>query len=77
MRKLDSSSNDFERGSSCTFMLQSPNIGPIQAVRISSDGGGFGAEWHLKDIQVTALCRGDPCDDYLLPFPQWPAGKSL
>lgn len=54
VRKLDSSANDFERGTSCTFMLKSPNIGAIQSIRISSDNSGFGAAWHLKDIEVGA-----------------------
>ena len=50
-RKLDSSANDFERGAVNAFFLRSPDIGPLQRLRMSSSGGLLGGAWHLAKVK--------------------------
>jgi hypothetical protein len=68
VRKLDSSSNDFERGSTGTFFLMSPDLGPIQSLRINSDDGGLGSAWHLAHIVVTDSKSGE---QLVFPYNDW------
>lgn len=43
----ESSKNDFERGSCCTFELEAA-VGELQALRIGHDNTGLGPSWHLQ-----------------------------
>jgi len=67
-RKLDSSANDFERGSTGTFFLPSPDLGPMQSLRINSDDFGLGSAWHLAHITVTDSKSGEKL---VFPFNDW------
>ena len=52
MRKLDDSKDNFERGRTDVFKLESFDIGEVQKIRIGHDNAGVGAAWYLKDVKV-------------------------
>ena len=47
---LDSSANDFERGSTDQFQFQCPELGEISKIRIGHDDSGWGSGWFLDKI---------------------------
>uniref|UniRef100_A0A383W527 PLAT domain-containing protein n=1 Tax=Tetradesmus obliquus TaxID=3088 RepID=A0A383W527_TETOB len=51
--KLESSKNDFERGSCCCFKLDAA-VGELQALRIGHDNSGLGPTWHLQEVLVSS-----------------------
>ncbi|KAF6256823.1 hypothetical protein COO60DRAFT_1640423 [Scenedesmus sp. NREL 46B-D3] len=51
--KLESSKNDFERGSCCCFELDAA-VGEVQALRIGHDNTGLGPSWHLQEVLVSS-----------------------
>eukprot|EP00232_Nephroselmis_pyriformis_P000020 CAMPEP_0182904224 /NCGR_PEP_ID=MMETSP0034_2-20130328/31943_1 /TAXON_ID=156128 /ORGANISM="Nephroselmis pyriformis, Strain CCMP717" /LENGTH=161 /DNA_ID=CAMNT_0025039337 /DNA_START=10 /DNA_END=491 /DNA_ORIENTATION=- len=68
--KLTSSKDNFERGNSDTFFLDSvPDYGTANTIDIGHDGSGFGAGWHLASVEVTNLASGEvttfPCNRWL------------
>jgi hypothetical protein len=36
-----------------TYLLQAPDVGPLQQLEVSCKGGGMTAAWHLAHISVT------------------------
>ena len=52
MRKLDDSKDNFERGRTDVFKIESFDIGEVQRIHIGHDNAGVGAAWYLKDVRV-------------------------
>eukprot|EP01046_Picozoa_sp_COSAG06_P033716 COSAG06_NODE_3464_length_5301_cov_4.178201_1_plen_1602_part_01 len=49
---LESGSNDFERGETNEFKVQTKDIGKLVKIRIGHDGKGFGAGWHMDSAEI-------------------------
>ncbi len=47
---------------------QGPDIGPLDRIKIRSDGGGLGAAWHLAHVDVLSSATGE---SYHFPFSNW------
>ena len=50
--KLDSSSNDFERGQTDEFSVEALDIGIVQRIRIGHDNAGLGSAWFLESVNI-------------------------
>ena len=50
----------FGRAKVDVFVVQSPNVGEIEKIRIGHDGTGIGSGWHLSKISIRTL--NDPND---------------
>lgn len=48
---LNSSKNDFERGSVDVFNVTATNVGEIKRILIGHDNSGAGASWHLNTVR--------------------------
>jgi hypothetical protein len=64
--RLESGANDFERGESNTFKIQTKDIGPLQKIRIGHDGKGFGSGWMMDSATIIDDGTGEswtfPCN---------------
>lgn len=49
---LESGANDFERGETNEFKIQTKDIGRLTKIRIGHDGKGFGAGWHMDSAEI-------------------------
>ena len=58
MMTLENSANNFERGMVDEFVVQTRNMGVLTGVDIGMDGGGLGADWHLKLVAVASVADG-------------------
>ncbi|KAG2499991.1 hypothetical protein HYH03_002273 [Edaphochlamys debaryana] len=67
-RKLDNSTNNFERNQVDTFFLQAPDVGVFQSLRIGHNNSGFGAAWHLAKVEVVNTNTGEQA---VFPFHNW------
>ncbi|KAJ9526209.1 hypothetical protein QJQ45_009677 [Haematococcus lacustris] len=67
-RKLDSSSNDFERGKTDTFFFECPDVGAFTSLRISHDNSGFASAWHLAKVEVVNTNTGEQA---VFPYHNW------
>ncbi|KAK9824333.1 hypothetical protein WJX72_009517 [[Myrmecia] bisecta] len=69
--KLENAANNFEKGATDVFEISCPDLGDqVSRVQISSDGsGGLGSAWHLQQVEVEDLIRGQswvfPCERWL------------
>lgn len=52
VRQLDDSRDNFERGRTDVFRLESFDIGEVDRIRIGHDNAGVGAAWYLKDVRI-------------------------
>ena len=50
----------FGRAKVDVFVVQSPNVGEIEKIRIGHDGTGIGSGWHLSKVSIRTL--NDPND---------------
>lgn len=50
--RLESSKNDFERGTESTFFFDLPDLGEVSSIDIGHDGSGLGSAWHLDSVVV-------------------------
>ncbi|KAG1662011.1 hypothetical protein FOA52_009500 [Chlamydomonas sp. UWO 241] len=50
--KLDNPGNDFESGKTDVFIVRAKDVGEPQTLKVSQDGKGFGAAWHLDTVVV-------------------------
>ena len=57
-RALDSSANDFERGSKDEFFFECSDIGEFLQVKIGHNGRGLASAWLLESVEVTHLVSG-------------------
>ncbi|KAJ7993944.1 hypothetical protein DPEC_G00259930 [Dallia pectoralis] len=55
---LASRSNNFERGSTEIFKIESRDVGKIFKLRIGHDGAGMGSGWFLEKVDVKHLIMG-------------------
>ncbi|GFR41097.1 hypothetical protein Agub_g1741 [Astrephomene gubernaculifera] len=67
-RKLDNSTNNFERNQVDTFFLQAPDVGIFQSLRIGHNNSGFGSAWHLAKVEVVNTNTGEQA---VFPFHNW------
>lgn len=51
-RKLESSGNNFERGSTDQFSVEAVDLGELVKLRIGHDGSGFGSGWFLENVVI-------------------------
>lgn len=51
--KLESSGNNFERGSTNTFGIDAVDLGELTKLTVGHDGSGFGSGWFLDNIVVS------------------------
>ena len=49
---LDSSANNFERGSVDVFKIDCSDLGPVHKLLVDSDGSGLSSDWHLAQISI-------------------------
>ncbi|KXZ56858.1 hypothetical protein GPECTOR_1g774 [Gonium pectorale] len=67
-RKLDNSTNNFERNQVDTFFIQAPDVGTFQSLRIGHNNSGFGAAWHLTKVEVVNTNTGEQA---VFPYHNW------
>lgn len=48
-----------------TFVLQGPDVGDIERIRVRSSGTGLGAAWHLDCMDILSSATGQ---QYNFPF---------
>eukprot|EP01047_Picozoa_sp_COSAG01_P075042 COSAG01_NODE_12731_length_1693_cov_1.268507_2_plen_255_part_00 len=48
----ESGRNDFERGETNEFKIQTKDIGRLTKIRIGHDGQGIGAGWHMDSAEI-------------------------
>ena len=60
--QLDSSSNDFERGQTDVFSVETVDIGEIQRIRIGHDNAGLGAAWFLESVKIENTSTSKICN---------------
>ena len=67
--KLDNSKDNFERGMVDEFMIVDQALkGEITKINIGHDGAGFGAGWHLQQVEITDVASGHT---YFFPSGKW------
>ncbi len=52
-RLLDNSENNFEKGKTDVFYIESLDLGELKKVRIEHDNAGFSAGWFLEEVLYT------------------------
>ena len=57
-KKLESSGNNFERGSIDAFAIEAVDLGEITKLRVGHDGSGIGNGWFLDNVVVSNLKSG-------------------
>ncbi|XP_076450682.1 LOW QUALITY PROTEIN: lipoxygenase homology domain-containing protein 1-like [Babylonia areolata] len=57
-KKLTSRKNNFERGKTDEFILESPKLGRLERIRIGHDNSGFGPGWFLDKVIVDDVDMG-------------------
>jgi hypothetical protein len=50
--KLDNAQNNFERGKTDLFGIESTHLGELSKIIVRSDGAGFGSDWFLDKIVI-------------------------
>lgn len=55
---LDSSANDFERGSKCGFEIECVDLGVLTKLRVTVKESGLGAAWMLDKVVVRNVEEG-------------------
>ena len=50
---LQTGANNFERGATDEFGVESEDLGDLTKIRIGHDNAGFGASWFLDKVYVT------------------------
>jgi hypothetical protein len=61
---LDNASDNFERGKSDVFGIETVDLGKVQKIVIGHDNKGFGAAWFLEKVILTNM--KDNTTDYFL-----------
>ncbi|GLC44364.1 hypothetical protein PLESTF_000049800 [Pleodorina starrii] len=67
-RRLDNSTNNFERNQVDTFFIQAPDVGSFQSLRIGHNNSGFGAAWHLAKVEIVNTNTGEQA---VFPYHNW------
>jgi hypothetical protein len=57
--RLDSRENNFERGATDVFFLESANIGEASAVVLRHDNKGLASDWHVHSVKVVNTSSGN------------------
>lgn len=52
-KALQTASNNFQRGATDIFAVESPDLGNLTKIRIGHDGKGIGSAWLLEKVYVT------------------------
>ncbi|CAH1787210.1 unnamed protein product [Owenia fusiformis] len=68
-RRLDTSKNNFEKGTVDEFIIESPCLGALKRVRIGHDNSGMGPGWFLDKVIVDDMDQNRvydfPCNRWL------------
>lgn len=56
--RLETSANNFERAQTDIFVVKGTDIGAVQRIVMTTDGGGMGADWHLQHVRHAAAADG-------------------
>ncbi|KAG2450199.1 hypothetical protein HYH02_000301 [Chlamydomonas schloesseri] len=67
-RKLDNSTNNFERNQVDTFFIKAPDVGVFNSLRIGHNNSGFGAAWHLAKVEIVNTNTGESA---VFPWHNW------
>lgn len=65
---LESGADDFERGATNEFKIQTKDIGKLVKIRIGHDGQGLGAGWHMDTTEVE---DEDNRENYVFECHRW------
>jgi len=67
-RLLDGPGNNFERGNTDTFSVETVELGKLTKIRVGHDGAGIGAGWFLEKIVIK---NERTSEEYNFPCNRW------
>ena len=67
-RILENSPNNFERGATDTFTIDTVDLGDIAKVTIGHDNSGFGPDWFCENISIEYEATGK---EWHFPCGRW------
>ncbi|XP_062591451.1 lipoxygenase homology domain-containing protein 1-like [Saccostrea cucullata] len=62
---LDDEKNNFEKGQTDVFKLETIDVGPLALVTIGHDGSGPGAGWFLDEVRVRRYIQKKEAKEYI------------